>query len=68
VIKKLGKFNSGPDHLSHILSSEDAKNLDDSLPDAHLFAIRMVDDYFVDIVQFLSTRVAPLDFTVAQKK
>jgi hypothetical protein len=28
----------------------------------------MVDDYFADIVQFLSTRVAPPEFTVAQKK
>jgi hypothetical protein len=27
----------------------------------------MVDDYFTDIVQFLSTRIAPLDTTVAQK-
>jgi hypothetical protein len=38
------------------------------LPDAHLFAVQMVDDYFADIVQFLSTRVAPPEFTVAQKK
>jgi hypothetical protein len=28
----------------------------------------MVDDYFVDIVQFLSIGVAPPDFTVVQKK
>jgi hypothetical protein len=39
VIVKPRKFNSRLDHLSHILSGEDAKNLDDSLPDAHLFAI-----------------------------
>jgi hypothetical protein len=68
VIVKPGNFNSGPDHLSHILSGEDAGNLDDSLPDAHLFAIQMVDDYFAEIVQFFSTGVAPSDFTVAQKK
>jgi hypothetical protein len=55
VIVKPGKLNAGPDHLSHILSGEDAGNLDDSLPDAHLFAVQMVDDYFTDIVQFLST-------------
>jgi hypothetical protein len=33
VIVKPGKFNSGPDHLSCILSGEDAGNLDDNLPD-----------------------------------
>jgi hypothetical protein len=35
---KLAKLNAGPYHLSSILSGEDARNLDDSLPDAHLFA------------------------------
>jgi hypothetical protein len=68
VIVKPGKFNSGPDHLSCILSGEDAGNLDDNLPDTHLFSVQMVDDYFADIVQFLSTGVTPPEFTVAQKK
>jgi hypothetical protein len=39
VIVKLGKFNTGPDHLSCILIGEDAGNMDDSLPDAHLFVV-----------------------------
>jgi hypothetical protein len=50
------------------LSREDAENLDDNLPDAHLFVVQMVDDYFSDIVQFLNIGVAPLQFIVAQKK
>jgi hypothetical protein len=50
VIDKPGKLNVGPDHLSCILLGEDAGNLDDSLQDAHLFAIRMVDEYFRYIV------------------
>jgi hypothetical protein len=54
VIVKPGKFNSGPDHLSRILSGEDAGNLDYILPEVHLFAIQMVDDYFAKIVQFLA--------------
>jgi len=28
----------------------------------------MVDDYFVDIVQFLNTGVAPIEYTIAHKK
>jgi hypothetical protein len=68
LIVKPRKFNSGPDHLSHIVSEEGAGNLDDSLPDANLFTIQMFDDYFVDIVQLLSTRVTPPKFIVAQNK
>jgi hypothetical protein len=32
VIVKLGKLNAGPNHLSCILSGEDAGNLDDRFP------------------------------------
>jgi hypothetical protein len=68
VIVKLGKFDSILDHLSCILLGEDTINLDDIFPDAHLFLVQMVDDYFADTVQFLSTGVTPLEFTTAQKK
>jgi hypothetical protein len=47
---ELGKMNAGPDHLSCMLSGEDAGNLDDNFPDAQLFVVNMVDDYFLDIV------------------
>jgi len=67
-IIKLGKLNAGPDHLSCILLGEDAGNMDDSLMDVHLFSFQMVEDYFIYIVQFFSTGMAPLDMTVAQKK
>jgi hypothetical protein len=50
------------------LTREDAGNLDDNFPDAQLFTVRMVDDYFVDIVEFLHTGLAPSNMTVAQKK
>jgi hypothetical protein len=54
--------------LQHILSGEDVGNLDDILSDAHLFAVNMVDDYFTDIVQFVSTGMALSDMTISQKK
>jgi hypothetical protein len=44
VIVKPGKLNAGPDHLSRILTREYERNLDDSLPDAHLFLVQMVDE------------------------
>jgi hypothetical protein len=42
--------------------------LDDILLDAHLFAVHMVNDYFVDIAQFFCIVLAPPKFTIAQKK
>ena len=68
VVVKLGKLNVGPYHLSHILSGEDACNLDDNFLDAQLFVVNMVDDYFSDIVQFLSIGMAPSKMIVVQKK
>jgi hypothetical protein len=68
VIVKPEKMNAGLDHLSWILIGEDAGNLEDSFPDAQLFVVEMVDDYFVEIVEFLHTGVAPYGMTVTQKK
>jgi hypothetical protein len=65
---KLWKFNLGPYHFLFLLSEEDASNLDDSLPKAHLFEIQTIDDYFVYIVYFLSTGLSPPKFTIVQKK
>jgi hypothetical protein len=67
-VVKLGKLNAGPNHLSCILSREDEGNLDDNLLDAQLFAVKMVDYYFSDIMYIQSTGMAPSDMTVAQKK
>jgi len=60
-------INSILGHLLHIILEEYAGNVDDSLLDAHLFIVQMVDDYFL-VVQFFSTGVAPLYFTIAYKK
>ena len=68
VIVKPKKLNARIDHLSWILIGEDAGNLDDNFLDAQLFAVGMVTDCFVDIVDFLHTGVAPSDMMVVQKK
>ena len=44
VIVKLGRLNAMPDHLSRIESGEEPTNLEDNLPDMHLFEIHMMDD------------------------
>jgi hypothetical protein len=42
--------------------------LEDTIPDAQLLAIKKVDDHFTDIVQFLSTGMAPSEYTISHKK
>jgi hypothetical protein len=50
LVVKLGMLNARPNHLSRILSGEYTRNIDDNLKDMHLFVVKMVDDYFTDIV------------------
>ena len=68
TIVKPGRLNVGPDHLSRIDSREEPSNLDDNLPDAPLFSIQIADNYYADIIQFLTTGVAPDEFTKKQKR
>jgi hypothetical protein len=51
-----------------LLLGEYARNLDDSLLNAHLFVVQMMEDYFAEILQLSSTGMTPSDMTVAQKK
>ena len=50
IIVKPGRLNMGRDHLLRIESGEEPTNLEEGLPDAQLFAIQIVDEYFQDIV------------------
>ena len=55
IIVKLGKLNAGPDHISRIDSGEEPSNLEDNLLDAQLFSIQIADEYYADIIHFLTT-------------
>ena len=68
IIVKPGKLNAGPDHLSRIDSGEEPSNLEDNFPDAQLFSIQIADEYYEDIIHFLTTGWAPVEFTKQQKK
>ena len=43
-------------------------NIEDRLPDAQLFRVGMVDDYYEQIVQFLATGTMPEELTTNSKK
>jgi hypothetical protein len=61
-------MNKGHDHLSRLEHGEEPTSLEDTLPDALLFSIRKFDDHFTKIVQFLSTGMAPREYTAIHKK
>jgi hypothetical protein len=68
VIVKPGKLNTRLNHMSRITNGEEPMNLEDNFPDAQLFSVQIVDEYFADIIQYLSTRTVPHEFNIAQKK
>jgi hypothetical protein len=59
VIVKPGKLNAGPDHLSRVTNGEEPTNLEDNFLDAQLFSVQVDDEYFVDIIEYLSIGTVP---------
>jgi hypothetical protein len=59
VIVKPRMINERLDHLSRVTNGEEPTNLEDNFPDAQLFLVQIVDDYFVDIIKYLSIGIAP---------
>jgi hypothetical protein len=59
VIVKPEKINIGPDHLSRFMNGEEPTNLEDNFLDAQLFSVHIANEYFEDIIQYLSTRTTP---------
>ena len=68
VVVKPGKSNVGPNHLSRIQKGETGGNLDDDLPNAHVFRIKKFLDQFTNIVLFLAIGRALLEYTSAQRR
>jgi hypothetical protein len=64
IIVKPRRMNKGPYHLSRLEHGEEPTRLEDTLSDAQLLAIRKIDDHFADIVQFLSTGMAPSQYII----
>jgi hypothetical protein len=63
VIVKPGKMNAGPNHFSRVTNGEEPTNLDDTLLEAHLFLVQIANDYFADVIEYLSTWTAPHEFS-----
>ena len=52
-------MNAKIDHLSRLESGDETTSLDDNLPDAQLFSIKMIDDHYQYIVHLLTIGYAP---------
>ena len=68
VIVKPGKLNARPDHLSRVTNGEEPTSLEDDFPNAQLFSVQIANEYFADIIQYLSTGTVPQEYNTAQKK
>jgi hypothetical protein len=68
VIVKLGKLNAGLDHLSRITNGEEPTNIEETFLDTQLFSVQVDDEYFGDIIQYLSTEAVPQEFNTTQNK
>jgi hypothetical protein len=64
----MGRLNAGANHLSMITNGEEPNNLDKKNSYAQLFSVHIADEYFPDIIEFLSTGFAPRECTTQQKK
>lgn len=64
VIVKPGRLNTGPDHLLRIETGEEPTNLEEGLPSMQLFAVRITDGHFEDIIHFLMTGIGPEGYTI----
>ena len=68
IVVKPRRLNASIDHLSRLENGEEPNNLDDNIPNAKLFTVKMVDVYYEEIVHFLSTGSEPKEFSKTQKK
>jgi hypothetical protein len=67
VIFKPGNLKVGLDYLSRVTNGEEPTNLEDNFPDAQLFLVQVANEYFSNIIEYLSIGFVPQDFSTMQK-
>jgi hypothetical protein len=68
VVVKYEILNAWLDHFSRITNGEESCNLEDNFPYAQLFSVQIINEYFDNIIEFLSNGVSPKEFNTVQKK
>ena len=54
--------------MSQTETGEELTTLEEGLPDAQLFAVRVIDEHFKYIIHFLTIGIAPKEYSIQQKK
>jgi len=54
--------------MSCIQTGEEPTNLEEGIPNTHLFTVHVMDSYFEDIIHFMMTGMDPKVYTSQQKK
>jgi len=68
VVVKHGRLNAGPDHLSRITNGEEPSSLEDNFPNAQLFLVHIVDEYFYDIIEFFIQDFSQRNITLRRRR
>lgn len=61
-------MSAGPEHLSRIEIGEEPTNLEEGLPDVHLFMVHIEDNQFANIIHFLTIGMVSEGYMSKQKK
>lgn len=67
LVNKPRRLNLGPNDVSWIEIGEEPNNLEEGLPNAQLFVVRVANNHFVDIIHFLTTSMASEGYKSQQK-
>ena len=68
MLDRPGKENQVADFFSRLHNPSEVVPVEDSFPDEHLFAISILNPWYVDIANYLSTGKIPPSFTSKKKK
>ena len=68
VLDRPGKENQVADFLSRLQNRGEVVPVEDSFPDENLFAISIVNPWYFDLANYLSTGKTPPYFTPKEKK
>eukprot|EP00253_Pinus_taeda_P030101 PITA_30101 len=68
VLDRPGKENQVADFLSRLQNQGEVVPIEDSFPDEHLFAISIINPWYADLANYLSTGRTPPHFTSKEKK
>jgi len=68
MIVNPGRLNAGLHHPSRIEIGEEPSSFEEGLLDRHLFAVRIVDNHFANIIQFLTMGTTLEGYYTQQKK